>query len=345
VLATRNPKLETDALPLPERKLVERIAREARALGVKNRLLLAGIGDDCAVLRPPRGRDLLVTTDFTLEDVHFRRDWHPAAVVGHRCLTRGLSDIAAMGGEPMVAFLSLALPDNLPQRWADQFLSGLLKLAQQFHVPLAGGDLARSPAGLTRAQETGRVLADIMVLGHVPAGKATLRSGARPGDIIYVTGALGRGAAAIQELSRRRRRFKVPASFLAPMPRVAVGKMLRQRNLATAMIDISDGLSTDLDHICECSGVGAELEAERIPRARLPPFQKIDGAAVELAMALHGGEDYELLFTAPPGARVPATIAGVPITALGRIISGRRMYLIRNGKKSPMRAAGWEHFR
>jgi thiamine-monophosphate kinase len=332
-------------LPLPERKLIERIAREARVLGGKNCLLLAGIGDDCAVLRPPSGHDLLVTTDFTLEDVHFRRDWHPAAVVGHRCLARGLSDIAAMGGEPMAAFLSLALPVGLPQRWADQFLSGLLKLGRQFQVPLAGGDLAQSPAGLNRARESGRVLADIMVLGHVPVGKAILRSGARPGDTIYVTGALGAGAAAIQEFSRPRRRLKISASFLSPMPRIAVGKVLRQRNLATAMIDISDGLSTDLDHICECSGVGAEVEAERIPRARLPRFQKIDGTPVELEMALNGGEDYELLFTASPGVRVPGRIAGVPITALGQIIPGRRMCLIQKGKKTPLRAAGWEHFR
>ncbi|MGE0407579.1 MAG: thiamine-monophosphate kinase, partial [Candidatus Korobacteraceae bacterium] len=131
---------------IPERKLIERIAREARR-GRKSRALVAGIGDDCAVLRPKAGHDLVVTTDFTLEEVHFRRNWHAPAVVGHRCLTRGLSDIAAMGAEPMAAFLSLALPGDLPQSWADEFLSGLLKLARCFDVSLAGGDLAQSPDG------------------------------------------------------------------------------------------------------------------------------------------------------------------------------------------------------
>src|SRR5512140_1758731 len=139
--------------------------------------LIRGIGDDCAVLRPPAGDELLVTTDFSLEGVHFRRDWHAPEVVGHRCLTRGLSDIAAMGGEPLAVFLSLALPPALAQSWANGFLKGLLRLAKQFRVPLAGGDTAQSPAG---------VLADIIVIGSVPKGKAILRSGARPGDRIYV---------------------------------------------------------------------------------------------------------------------------------------------------------------
>ena len=134
------------------------------------------------MLRVPEGHQALVTTDFSLEGVHFRREWHPADSVGHRCLVRGLSDIASMGGEPLAAFLSLALPAELPQRWADGFLNGMLALAQRFGVTLAGGDTAQSPAG---------VLADITVLGSVPAGEAILRSGARPGDGIFVTGELG----------------------------------------------------------------------------------------------------------------------------------------------------------
>jgi thiamine-monophosphate kinase len=338
LLETRNLKLETGFLLLPERKLIERIAREARTLGGKSHLLPVGIGDDCAVLRPPAGHDLLVTTDFTLEDVHFRRDWHPAGVVGHRCLARGLSDIAAMGGEPMAVFLSLALPARLSQRWADEFLDGLLALAQQFGVPLAGGDLAQSPAA-PQAREQGRVLADISVVGHVPKGTAILRSGARPGDTIYVTGALGGAAAAIQEFVRSRKRCKAGTEFVYPTPRIAIGRVLRGRKLATSMIDLSDGLSTDLDHICECSGVGAEIEAQRLPCAQFR------GREVDWKMALNGGEDYELLFTASPAAPVAKKIAGVPVTAVGRIISGRRMYLIEAGKRSPLRAAGWEHFR
>ena len=177
------------SLPLPEKSLIGRIRRGVRRSGA----VVAGIGEDCAVLRVPRGHEVLVTTDFTLEGVHFRREWHPPEVVGWRCLTRGLSDIAAMGGEPRAAFLSIALAGEVAQRWVDRFLKGLLDLAQEFGVPLAGGDTAQSAGGIQ---------ADIVVVGSVPKGKAVLRSGARPGDHIYVTGELGGSAAAIAGLRK-----------------------------------------------------------------------------------------------------------------------------------------------
>jgi len=293
-----------------------------------SRVLIRGIGDDCAVLRPPRGHDLLVTTDFSLEDVHFRRAWHPPESVGHRCLARGLSDIAAMGGEPLAAFLSLALPEDLPQRWADRFLRGLLKLAGEFKVPLAGGDIAQSPAG---------TLADIVVVGSVPQGRALLRSGARVGDTLFVTGSLGASAAAIQALrdGKQLRPAQHRAHFF-PEPRIDAGRGLRARGLATAAIDLSDGLSTDLSHICEESDVGAVVYAESIPVAK--------GAPLELA--LHGGEDYELLFTAPPGKRVPQEIAGVRVNRIGEIIRGNSVFLADGtGRVQPLPARGWEHFR
>jgi thiamine-monophosphate kinase len=287
-----------------------------------------GIGDDCAVLRTPRGQELLITTDFSLEDVHFRRDWHPAECAGHRCLARGLSDIAAMGGEPLAAFLSLALPAGLAQRWVDGFLRGLLKLAKRFHVPLAGGDVAQSPAG---------VLADIVVAGSVPRGRALLRSGARPDDALYVTGVLGGSAAAIQQMraGKKLRPAQNRAHFF-PEPRIAVGRLLREHRVASAAIDLSDGLSTDLSHICEESGVGAVVYAESVPLAQ--------GATLDLA--LHGGEDYELLFTAAPRTRVAEEIAGVRVTRLGEIIRGDRVFLSdRQGCRRPMPPRGWEHFR
>src|SRR5690349_15490399 len=218
-----------------------------------NRTVIAGIGDDCAVLRVRPGHESLVTTDFSLEGIHFRRDWHPAEAVGHRCLTRGLSDIGSMGGEPVAAFLSLAMPADLPQLWADEFLRGLLKLAKRYGVTLAGGDTAQSPAG---------VLADMTVLGSVPRGRAVLRSGARVGDDIFVTGLLGAPVAVLEQL--REETYPFPTRLSAeqrkhfyPEPRVKVGRFLREKKLASAMIDVSDGLSVDLAHICEESGVGA----------------------------------------------------------------------------------------
>ena len=291
-------------------------------------MLIRGIGDDCAVLRPPRRHEVLITTDFSLEDVHFRRAWHPPESAGHRCLARGLSDIAAMGGEPLAAFLSLALPADLPQRWADGFLGGLLKLAAGFKVPLAGGDIAQSPAG---------VLADIMVVGSVPQGRALLRSGARAGDAIYVTGSLGASAAVIQLLrAGKKLRPSQHRPHFYPEPRIAVGRVLRERRLATAAIDLSDGLSTDLSHICEESGVGAVVYAESIPVAQ--------GATLDLA--LHGGEDYELLFTVPPRTRVPAEIAGIAVSRIGEIIRGDGAFLAdRRGRRRPLPPRGWEHFR
>jgi thiamine-monophosphate kinase len=285
-----------------------------------------GIGDDAAVLRVPQGHEILVTTDFSLEGVHFRREWHPAECVGHRCLTRGLSDIAAMGGEPRTAFLSLALPANLPQRWVDEFVRGLLALARKYGVTLAGGDTAQSPAG---------VLADIVVVGSVPKGKAITRAGARAGDVLFVTGELGGSAAALAELYRGRKiSRKNFARHFYPEPRVAVGRFLRQRGLATAMIDLSDGLSTDLHHICDESGDGAEVLAETIPCH----------CAASLEQALHGGEDYELLFTTRPGRKVPEKIAGVPVTRIG-VITRKGVFLTRGGARKNLAPGGWEHLR
>lgn len=293
--------------------------------------MVAGVGDDCAVLRIPTNHDTLVTTDFSLEGMHFRREWHPPESVGHRCLTRGLSDIAAMGGEPMAAFLSLALPRGLPQRWVDQFLQGLSRLAKQFNVSLAGGDTSESPVG---------VLADIMVVGSVPKGTAVLRSGAKTGDRIYVTGELGGSAAALKLLfsGRRLDPQSVPCHFF-PVPKINVGRILREKKIATAMIDISDGLSTDLGHICEESGVGAEVFSSQLPLAT------INRSKVDLQFALHGGEAYEVLFTARHRAAVPRRIAGVAITCIGEITQAKRLALVdADGSRSELKNQGWQHF-
>jgi thiamine-monophosphate kinase len=329
-------------VPIAEKAMIAQIRRLAKL--ARNPAVQAGIGDDCAVLRllPSRGRgrggenDTLVTTDFSLEGIHFQRDWHSAESVGHRCLARGLSDIAAMGGEPVAAFLSLALPRKLQQSWVGRFARSLVSLAERYGVTLAGGDTAESPNG---------VLADIVVVGTVPRGKAVLRSGARPGDFIYVSGELGGSAAAVWQMPKKSGRKLNPRQYprhFFPEPRIELGRVLRRKGLASAMIDTSDGLSTDLAHVCEESGVGAELHAEAIPRASVgKPAREVD-----LKFALHGGEDYELLFTAPAGKRVPSRIAGIPITHIGHITRQRKIFL-RNerGNRHELEPLGWEHFR
>ena len=184
------------AVPLPEKTLIAHIRRMALQRGARggNLALLTGIGDDCAVLRLRPEDEMLVTTDFSLEGVHFRRNWHPPESVGHRCLARGLSDIAAMGGLPTAVFLSLALPAELPQRWVERFAHGLLKLARKYGATLAGGDTAESPHG---------IVADVVVIGTVPRAEAVRRAGARPGDRIYVSGALGGSAAALARMTEK----------------------------------------------------------------------------------------------------------------------------------------------
>jgi len=314
-------------MPLGEKKLIQQIRRSARG----GESVVTGIGDDCAVLSVPPGHELLVTTDFTIEKVHFRRDWHRPELVGRRCLTRGLSDIAAMGGEPRAAFLSLAVPSDVPQKWVDRFLKGLLDLAEEFKVPLAGGDTAQSAGG---------ILADIVVVGSVPQGEAVLRSGAKAGERVYVTGELGGSAAALARLEESKPLGAEYVRHFRPLARVAVGQWLRQRGVASAMIDVSDGLSTDLEHICQESHVGAEIEAEAIPRAQVGLGKK----RVALELALHGGDDYELLFTS--AAAIPSEVEGVRVTRIGRTTQSAGMRLIgADGKARRLAAAGWEHFK
>jgi thiamine-monophosphate kinase len=304
-----------------------------------------GIGDDCAILRPPRGHEVLVTTDFSLEGQHFRRDWHTPESAGHRALARGLSDLAAMGARPLAAFLSLALPaemlaDRAGQAWVERFFAGLRGLAERSSVPLAGGDTAESPCGM--------VLADIVLVGSSPAGRALRRSGGRAGDALYVTGELGGAAAELETL----RRDGPPGSVvehpqLYPEPRLGVGLALLRRRLATAAIDLSDGLSSDLAHLCRESGVGAEIDAAALPihplAARRGAAERADGLTLELA--LHGGEDYELLFAAPARVPMPRRLAGVRVTRIGKLVRGKTVWLAgMDGVRRALKPGGWEYF-
>src|SRR5438105_11790943 len=322
-------------MPMSEKALIARIRRKA----VQGRGIVTGIGDDSAVLKIPKGHQALVTTDFSLEGVHFRREWHPPESVGHRCLARGLSDISAMGGEPIAAFLSLALPSTTKQKWAVEFLAGLLWLAKRFKVELAGGDIAEAPL----------IAADIVVLGQAPAGEALRRSGARPGDLAYVTGELGRSASVLRALREGQEKVspKSPDTrpHFYPEPRIEVGAYLRERGLASAAIDVSDGLSTDLSHICEESGVGALVLETSIPRSVWPANFAHHSSALHIA--LHGGEDYELLFTAPAKAKIPLRIGKVPIRRIGEMIADKqhRIFLVdSHGQRKPLTPGGWQHF-
>jgi thiamine-monophosphate kinase len=319
--------------------------RRAGARGAARNVVL-GIGDDCAILRPPRGHEVLVTTDFSLEGRHFRRDLHPPESVGHRALARGLSDVAAMGGRPMAAFLSLALPGEMlgtraGREWVRRFFAGLRGLAERAGVELAGGDTAESPDGL--------VLADIVLVGSAALGRALRRSGGRVGDGLYVTGELGGAAAELEEMERVGRRGGRQPGFGAhpqmyPEPRIGVGLALVRRGLATAAIDLSDGLSTDLGHLCRESGVGAEVLADALPVHLLAAGAE-GGQQRALELALHGGEDYELLFAAPAEARVPRSIGGVRVTRIGQLVRGSGVMLVDSGgRRRALKPGGWEHF-
>lgn len=343
-------KSHSKAVSSGEHALIDSIRRRVQSSAPALRL---GIGDDCAVLRPKRGEEIVVTTDFSLEGVHFRRDWHSPESVGHRCLARGLSDLAAMGARPLAAFLSLAVPGKLAtaadgKLWIERFLNGLFTLARHCKVPLAGGDTAQSPQ---------LACFDVVLIGAVPRSRALLRSTARPGDLIYVTGALGGAAAELLAVERAPRRFARFATaggdhpHLFPQPRLSAAAKLATAGLAHSAIDISDGLSTDLSHICDESNLAAELDTASIPIHPLASEAvrtRLGSSALELA--LHGGEDYELLFTTSPRAIIPKRIAGIPLHRIGRMLARRArqpQIILRDheGRASTLTPRGWEHFR
>lgn len=279
--------------------------------------VVLGIGDDCAIYRP-RGSadDLLFTTDLFVEGTHFLRETHKASDVGRKALARSLSDIAAMGGAPRFCLVSLCAAKWTDQRWIDRLFDALAADASHAGTVLAGGDLSH-----------GSIFAcDVMVCGAVPRGTALRRDGARRGHEIYVSGALGGSALGLQT-----RKGKAWKRHLHPQPRLALGAFARETLRATSAIDISDGLSLDLQRLCLASGVGAEITD--------PP--RFPGASLE--QALHGGEEYELLFTVRRGTRVPTSFEGIPLTRIGTIISSSAGEVSHNG--SALAPLGYDHFR
>ena len=303
--------------------------------------IVLGIGDDAALPRPKPGHELILTCDWFLEGTHFLRDKHPPDSVGWKCLARALSDVAAMGGIPLCFLLSLALPETHTGRWLDLFLGGLRRASRKFRCFLAGGDTTRR----------NDILINITVVGEVRTGHAILRSGARPGDIIFVSGRLGEAELGLHVLRHNKGMASTKTALrrkhLYPEPRLALGQWLAQKGFPTAMMDLSDGLSTDLSGLCAASAVGASLNHSKVPQVRiLAATPRRDYNSHQLA--LHGGDDYELLFTVPPRKTkfLPETFQGVSLTAIGRIVRGRKLLLlVENGRAMQLVPSGWDPFR
>jgi thiamine-monophosphate kinase len=313
---------------------------------------VTGIGDDAAVVQVAPGKETVITTDLLVEDVDFRRTTIPPYLLGHKALTVSLSDIAAMGARPRWSLISLGVPSDVWQTdFTDRLYSGLFELANRYDVQLIGGDTSRTEE---------KIVIDSIVLGECSAGQAVKRSGARPGDQIFVTGSLGGAAAGLRLVERgahlaeqniddedSQKLDHVLLRHLRPEPRVGWGIVLGDEKLATAMIDISDGLSSDLNHLCSASNVGALIDSALLP---------IDSQVVELCgrraldplqLALHGGEDFELLFTVRPGdvARLPRRVDGTPITRIGEINSlDQGVNISERSRIWELHPGGWKHF-
>lgn len=307
--------------------------------------LRLGIGDDAAVIAPNRNADWVLSCDAFIEGVHFLVRLHPPDSIGYKSLIRAASDLAAMGATPRLFLLTLALPAAKTGAWLDRFLEGMGRAARSLRMRLAGGDTTKNP----------RIAISITVLGEVKPGRAVTRSGARPGDIIYVSGRLGRAQLGLELVKRgfgkQRRLADVLRPHLYPRIRVALARWLADRGIASAMMDLSDGLSTDLARLAAASGVGARLQAGTIPCVAVPPVLSKHARGSQLdpmQLALHGGEDYELLFSVP--RRKIKLLRGAPgaaeLTPIGEITREKRIVLVGSGQRETLlRSQGWDPFR
>jgi thiamine-monophosphate kinase len=321
-----------------EAEFVRWLQRGSRA---RVQRLSVGIGDDAALVRLRPGRELILTTDLSIEGVHFLPRLHPPRSVGHRALARALSDIAAMGGTPRFALISLGLSKRATRQWVEGFYAGVRSLASRAGVAIIGGDTAL----VSRP-----TFVDVVMAGEIPSGSALLRSGARPGDRIFVSGRLGLSALGLRMLKAGRVSAGSARAILAhlyPMPRIELGQFLSKKRLASSLMDLSDGLSADLARLCEASGVGAALWSSLIPRPMGYAVQKLSDAR-GLDLALNGGEDYELLFTVPPGKadRLPARFGNLPLHRIGEIRRAKGLSLVLpDGTSRPLAQGGYDHFR
>jgi thiamine-monophosphate kinase len=325
--------------------LRQRVASSSQAI-------VTGIGDDAAVIRSSSGKETVISTDLLVEDIDFRRTTTPPYLLGHKALAVSLSDLAAMGSRPLWALVSIGVPEDVWRTdFLDRFYDGWLDLANRYGVHLIGGDTSRTNE---------HIVIDSIAIGECPAGMAVKRTGASPGDQIFVTGSLGAAAAGLRLIERgahlaeqnladedSQKLDHVLLRQLQPEPRVGWGIVLGEERLATAMIDLSDGLSSDLNHLCAASNVGALIDSSLLP---------IDERVVELCgrraldplqLALHGGEDFELLFTVKPKnvARLPRRVDGVEIKRIGTIETPSHSVKISEGSRTwDLKPGGWKHF-
>jgi thiamine-monophosphate kinase len=295
-----------------------------------------GIGDDCALVQPAEHKSIAISCDTLVENVHFLPDM-PAQALGYKALAVNLSDLAAMGAEPAWMTLALTMP-SVDETWLEQFSAGLFEAADYYGISLVGGDTTRGPKAI-----------NITVHGQVPEGKALIRSGARAGDWIYVTGSLGDSALGLDIIRGELKARAEHKEYLVnrhyhPSPRVLAGQSLR--GLASSAIDLSDGLLSDIKHILKASAVGAVIEVDKLPLSQAMK----DTVSLETALdyALCGGEDYELLFTVPEAQRGALETAlghaGVKFYQVGQILAGNQLRLQYHGEVFEPQQTGFEHF-
>ena len=296
---------------------------------------IVGIGDDCAVI-PMGENDLLVTTDMLIEGVHFLRSDAIPEQVGYKSVAVNLSDIAAMGGRPIGTFLSIALPKDAQGEWAERFMEGFAEISRHYGVPLLGGDTTSSLRD---------VAVNVAVVGTCSHGGAILRSGARVGDTIFVTGPLGDSGAGLKAILEGIERTAEVEALIdrhyRPTPRVAEGVAIRTSGKARAMMDISDGIASDLGHILRASGVGAEVDLDSLPIS--PQMRTVAAAKGWNAshLAASAGEDYELLVV---GTSELPQLVDIPLYSIGRITAGSGIVWLEGGKKTEFNKSGYKHF-
>jgi thiamine-monophosphate kinase len=329
---------------LSEKEIIAGIRRQQGGVGSAE--LLVGIGDDCAVIRRGNALVELITTDTLVEMVHFDPAWHGPELLGRKAAAVNLSDVAAMGGRPRYAMLSLALPGDFSETWFALFMRGFQAGLAEHETLLIGGDTVKSAGG---------AVISVTVLGEAAEQEVLLRSTARPGDLVMVSGALGDAAAGLEICRRGKPGGENPAwrqltaAHLDPVPEIPLGRVLAESGLVNAMMDISDGLATDLAHLCRESEVAAEIDKESLPMSEAMRDAARTLACDPVSWAIGGGEDYRLLFTVPAGQGEELSTEvqnklGRKITVIGRIVEGEGVTLLDGGQRLDITDRGYDHF-